>query len=75
MLIGDRVMIENGVQVFEKFDFLSREEGCVDVSERYEADVEEREDLDVVGRRDGGGQKNRRDDCGHAEVALGQKFG
>lgn len=74
MFVGDRIIIEDRVEVFEYFDFLRGEKGRIDECERYQANVEEREDLDMVGRRDGGGQENCCGYGGHAEVALGEKF-
>ncbi len=75
MFVGDWIIIEDRIEIFEYFDFLRGEESRVDERERYEANVKEREDLDMVGRRDGGGQENCCGYSGRAEVALGEKFG
>lgn len=71
MFISNWIMVEDGIEVFEYFNFLRGEKGRVDEGERDEADVEEREDLDMIGRRDGGGQKYCCGCCRGAEVTLG----
>ena len=70
MFVSDRIMIEDGVEVFEDFDFLRGEKSRIDERERYEADVEERKYLDVIGRRNGCCQENCCCCRGRAEVTL-----
>lgn len=71
MFISNWIMVEDRIKVFEDLNFLRGEKGRVDEGERDQADVEERKDLNMIGRRDSGGQKNCGGCCGGAEVTLG----
>lgn len=71
MFVSNRIMVEDRIQILECFDFLRGEEGSVDESECYEADVEEMEDLGMICRSCGGGEEYGCSDRSGAEVSGG----